>query len=38
LAIPCIQPMAMFCLTCTLFENGGTLDVMGRLEELLYLL
>jgi hypothetical protein len=29
LAIPCIQPMAMFCLTRTLFENMGTLDVVG---------
>jgi len=33
LAISGIQPTTMFCLAATLCENGGTLEVMVRLED-----
>jgi hypothetical protein len=33
LAISGIQPTTMFCLVATLCENGGTLEVMVRLED-----
>ncbi len=33
LAITGIQPIAMFHLAATLCENGGTSDVMVRLED-----
>jgi hypothetical protein len=34
LAISSIQPIAMFHLAATLCENGGTLKVMVRLEDI----
>jgi hypothetical protein len=33
MVISSIQPMVMFCLINTLCENGGTLDVVVRLED-----
>jgi hypothetical protein len=34
MAISSIQPMVLFCLSATLCENGGTLDVMVRSEDI----